>query len=105
MTTTKVETTVYRQEWLTIESCLVCQGTGVQTIEEMTDYHKREYSDFHYECKVCEGEGRRLKKTLSIYGDVCLPENYSRIPYKKNIDIYESMKNRTIHDVYKINKR
>jgi len=39
-------------------SCSHCSGTGWTSREELTDYHKREYSTFNDQCKFCKGDGR-----------------------------------------------
>ena len=47
--------------------CTMCKGEGVQRHDEMTSYHKREYTTHVTECKWCNGSGRRLKTTEIKY--------------------------------------
>lgn len=41
--------------------CDRCQGFGFIETEELTDYHKREYSTSRTKCIKCEGDGRLIE--------------------------------------------
>lgn len=43
--------------------CNRCKGYGFILKEEMTDYHKREYTTTRNECGHCEGDGRMIEST------------------------------------------
>ena len=43
--------------------CDRCHGYGFFEKEEMTDYHKREYSTYRTPCQRCEGDGRLIEST------------------------------------------
>lgn len=43
--------------------CDRCNGYGFFEKEELTDYHKREYSTYRTPCSNCEGDGRMIQST------------------------------------------
>ena len=47
----------------TVVLCERCKGFGFTLDEELTDYHKREYTTTRSECRRCEGDGRMIKST------------------------------------------
>lgn len=49
-----------------VELCESCKGYGFFEKEELTDYHKREYSTYRTPCKKCEGDGRMIVSTEHI---------------------------------------
>lgn len=53
--------------------CDRCQGFGFIESEEMTDYHKREYTTSRSMCKRCEGDGRLIESvehmSINLGGD------------------------------------
>lgn len=46
-----------------VELCERCKGYGFFEKEELTDYHKREYSTYRTPCSKCEGDGRMIVST------------------------------------------
>lgn len=46
-----------------VELCDRCKGYGFFEKEELTDYHKREYSTYRTPCSTCEGDGRMIVST------------------------------------------
>lgn len=48
------------------ENCTECKGLGKTSREELTDYHKRDYSTFWEVCDKCGGEGRYVKHIRSV---------------------------------------
>lgn len=56
-----------------IESCQPCEGTGFDSREELSCYHKREYSTYHDTCKDCAGSGRVTKTTTKLQFDANYP--------------------------------
>lgn len=46
-----------------VELCDRCKGYGFFEKEELTDYHKREYSTYRTPCSQCEGDGRMIVST------------------------------------------
>lgn len=46
-----------------VELCERCKGYGFFEREELTDYHKREYSTYRTPCSNCEGDGRMIVST------------------------------------------
>lgn len=46
-----------------VELCERCKGYGFFEKEELTDYHKREYSTYRTPCSNCEGDGRMIVST------------------------------------------
>ena len=46
-----------------VELCDRCHGYGFFEKDEMTDYHKREYSTYRTPCSNCEGDGRMIIST------------------------------------------
>ena len=49
--------------------CDQCEGTGIRSWNECTDYHKGDYETYHETCKKCDGTGRifKTKKWHVIY--------------------------------------
>lgn len=47
----------------TVVLCERCKGFGFILDEELTDYHKREYTTTRNICSKCEGDGRMIKST------------------------------------------
>ena len=47
----------------TVVLCEHCKGYGYFEKEELSDYHKREYSTYRTTCGRCEGDGRMIKST------------------------------------------
>lgn len=54
----------------TLKRCDKCDGLGIIESEELTDYHKREYSTIRKVCKPCEGDGRIVEIKEYIKMDV-----------------------------------
>lgn len=50
----------------TVVLCERCKGFGFKLDEELTDYHKREYTTTRNICSTCEGDGRMIKSTEHI---------------------------------------
>lgn len=96
----KVESSVRTTEWKSIKSCYLCDGTGVQKSEELTDYHRGDYSTFYYKCTACDGLGRRLLTTVTTYVETWLGNRW--ISAKDVEEKYSSMEGLTIDDVYQI---
>jgi hypothetical protein len=46
-----------------VELCDRCKGYGFFEKDELTDYHKREYSTYRTPCSACEGDGRMIVST------------------------------------------
>jgi hypothetical protein len=46
-----------------VELCDRCEGYGFFEKDELTDYHKREYSTYRSPCSNCEGDGRMIVST------------------------------------------
>jgi DnaJ-class molecular chaperone len=53
--------------------CTTCNGKGVTTYDETTDYHKRESITHVIECKRCNGSGRLKKKTVITFEPFVTP--------------------------------
>ena len=47
----------------TVVLCDRCKGYGFTLDEELSDYHKREYTTTRNKCMKCEGDGRMIKST------------------------------------------
>lgn len=101
--TDKVESNVRTTEWKRIESCDLCDGTGVQENEELMDYHRGDYSTFYYKCNACDGLGRRLLTNVTTYVDTWLGNRW--VTARAVEEIYSSMEGLTINDVYLISSR
>jgi hypothetical protein len=43
--------------------CQYCKGYGFISSEELSDYHKREYTTSRTTCSRCEGDGRMIQST------------------------------------------
>lgn len=43
--------------------CDYCNGFGFKEKEELSDYHKREYTTYRSKCLKCEGDGRLIEST------------------------------------------
>lgn len=99
----KVESNVRTTRWKRIESCDLCGGTGVQKSEELTDYHRGDYSTFYYKCNACDGLGRRLLTIVTTYVDTWLDNRW--VSARAEEEIYSSMEGLTINDVYLISSR
>lgn len=60
--------------------CDRCNGFGFVETEELTDYHKREYSTSRSKCSRCEGDGRLIESvehmSFNLGGD-----KKNRMPY------------------------
>lgn len=63
--------------------CDRCKGFGFTLDEELTDYHKREYTTTRNTCKTCDGDGRMIECTESISLNTGNPE-VNKVPYKTN---------------------
>lgn len=50
----------------TVVLCERCKGFGFTLDEELSDYHKREYTTTRNVCSRCEGDGRMIKSTEHI---------------------------------------
>lgn len=46
--------------------CDYCNGFGFRETEELSDYHKREYTTYRSKCSKCEGDGRLIEATEQI---------------------------------------
>ena len=55
---------MYRQNKVVL--CDGCKGFGFTLDEELTDYHKREYTTTRSVCTRCEGDGRMIESTESL---------------------------------------
>ena len=77
---------MYRQNRVIL--CDLCHGFGFIEREEMTDYHKREYTTSRSKCSNCEGDGRLIESvesfSLNLGGD-----KKSRVPYASFHDIID----------------
>lgn len=49
-----------------MELCQSCKGLGFTSREELTDYHRGDYSTFHDKCKVCDADGRVIVRKFEI---------------------------------------
>ena len=47
----------------TVVLCERCKGFGYILDEQLSDYHKREYTTTRSTCGICEGDGRMIKST------------------------------------------
>lgn len=47
-------------------NCEKCNGLGKTHREELSDYHKREYSTYWDTCPKCKGHGRYIKRTVEV---------------------------------------
>ena len=64
----------------TVVLCPNCNGYGFTEKEELTDYHKSEYSTYRSSCSKCEGDGRLIQTKISY--TVRLPEErVETMPY------------------------
>lgn len=52
---------MYRQNKVIL--CERCKGFGFTIHEELSDYHKNEYSTTRNACKTCDGDGRMIECT------------------------------------------
>ena len=52
---------MYRQNKVIL--CDHCKGFGFTLDEELTDYHKREYTTTRNQCRKCDGDGRMIECT------------------------------------------
>ena len=52
---------MYRQNKVIL--CDRCKGFGFTLDEELSDYHKREYTTTRNICKTCDGDGRMIECT------------------------------------------
>ena len=77
---------MYRQNRVIL--CDRCKGFGFIESEEMTDYHKREYTTSRSRCGRCEGDGRLIESvesfSLNLGGD-----KVNRVPYASFHDIVD----------------
>lgn len=71
-----------------LRSCPRCSGTGIVSEEEMTDYHRNEYSTSYDACRVCKGQGRLVDTVHSVLlygssgvGPAKLEKVVSTVPY------------------------
>lgn len=68
--------------------CDLCKGYGFFEKEELSDYHKREYSTYRSPCSRCEGDGRMIESTqhmsFNLGGD-----KVQQIPYISFKDIVD----------------
>lgn len=54
-----------------IKSCEYCDGIGTVSKDELSDYHKREYTTIYKDCHICAGEGRVIiSKVYVSFGSV-----------------------------------
>lgn len=68
--------------------CEKCNGYGFIESEELTDYHKREYTTTRNQCSKCEGDGRLIRTELSYTVNLPQPQvNY--MPYISFKDFVE----------------
>ena len=68
-------------EQITVESCSQCNGIGRIFSEELTDYHKGEYSTLVRVCQKCNGDGRVVIKSRKITAK--LSEDMVSIPFSE----------------------
>jgi hypothetical protein len=72
----------------TVILCDKCNGYGFSEKEELTDYHKREYTTYRSSCSKCEGDGRMIQTEISY--TVRLPQaKVETMPYASFKDIVE----------------
>jgi hypothetical protein len=68
--------------------CDRCNGFGFRETEELTDYHKREYTTSRNKCSRCEGDGRLIESvehlSLNLGND-----RINRMPYASFHDIVD----------------
>ena len=64
----------------TVVLCERCKGYGFTEKEELSDYHKREYSTYRTTCDHCEGDGRMIKSTEKLFLNSG-PEKVQLMPY------------------------
>lgn len=64
--------------------CISCNGIGSYTKEELVDYHKGDYETTRHTCKNCNGDGRMVEHTRTIF---VRPEKaVEHIPYNEYTD-------------------
>lgn len=68
--------------------CDRCKGFGFFEKDELTDYHKREYSTYRTTCKKCDGDGRLIQTTehMSFNMGMDNVQTMSYIFYKDIVD-------------------
>ena len=64
-----------------IVSCNQCEGTGYRTVDELVDYHKREYATEHKTCRKCQGDGRIVVTKRSMHFST--PDEVTEVPYSQ----------------------
>lgn len=75
---------MYRQNKVIL--CDHCKGFGFTLYEELTDYHKNEYSTTRNQCKKCDGDGRMIECTEGISLNLGNPKvNKVSYDFYKNI--------------------
>ena len=75
---------MYRQNKVIL--CDRCKGFGFTLDEELTDYHKREYTTTRNSCKTCDGDGRMIECTESLSLNIGNPTvNKVSYDFYKNI--------------------
>ncbi len=52
-----------------IQLCPHCNGIGIITREELTDYHRNDYTTVRTSCKFCLGDGRVVVITEKVVYD------------------------------------
>lgn len=84
----RIRTTI--SENLHIVRCSSCDGTGWTSDEELSDYHKREYSIINDKCAECGGCGRQVEtiQSVTVYPDLKIKSqsfvNKTRVPWTEN---------------------
>lgn len=71
-----------------VELCDRCKGYGFFEKDELTDYHKREYSTYRTPCSHCEGDGRMIVSTehMSFNLGSDKVNRYPYISFKEFVD-------------------
>jgi len=63
-----------------VQLCPQCNGIGIVTREELTDYHRNDYTTTRNPCKFCLGDGRVVVITTKIVYDGP-SDNRKVVPY------------------------
>jgi hypothetical protein len=63
-----------------VELCDRCKGYGFFEKDELSDYHKREYSTYRTPCSTCEGDGRMIVSTEHMSFNLG-SDKVTRMPY------------------------
>lgn len=73
-----------------IISCETCKGVGFTEKDELSCYHKREYTTIHNACYQCKGDGRLVETTTRIRFDARYPHKdgyittVATVPYSQD---------------------